>query len=210
MWGNGDMKKLLLLLLAILAARMAARALRRETEVVSLLWTLVGMTAMAGNLANTPKTRSVEDRLNSLVATVGPQAANAFPKTGGTVTGSVVVTGNHQVNGSMAGAGGGTLEVGAGLHSSGTVVADSGLSTSNVSSNGGSTNEFSGPIHTAGNAQVDGQTGTTTLYVSGQRVAPGQGTPGGYPIVSTAPWGPGVVNVINGIIGGCRAAGIFV
>ena len=56
------MRKLLLLGLALLAVYMGGRALKRNAEVLQLLWALVGMTAMAST-ANTPKARSTEARL---------------------------------------------------------------------------------------------------------------------------------------------------
>jgi hypothetical protein len=57
-------RKLCLIALAFIAARMAAKAMRREAEVISLLWTLVQMTAATG-MAGTAKSRSTEDRLNN-------------------------------------------------------------------------------------------------------------------------------------------------
>ena len=57
-------RRLCLIVLALLAARMAAKAVRREAEVISLLWTLIQMTASAGS-SGTAKARSTEDRLNA-------------------------------------------------------------------------------------------------------------------------------------------------
>ena len=59
------MRKLILIALAFLAARMAARAVRREADVISLLWTLVQAIAVAGT-PNTAKTRAVEARVAAL------------------------------------------------------------------------------------------------------------------------------------------------
>lgn len=59
------MRKLILVALAFLAARMAARAVRREAEVIGLLWTLVQAIAVAGT-PNTAKTRAVEARVAAL------------------------------------------------------------------------------------------------------------------------------------------------
>jgi hypothetical protein len=79
-------RKLFLIALAFLAARMARKALRREAEVVSLLWTLIQVTLAAG--ANTAKARSTESRLSTLVpripfpqATPGGAANNSYGPT---------------------------------------------------------------------------------------------------------------------------------
>lgn len=58
------LRKLFLIALAYLAARMALKATRREAEIVSLLWTLVQMIAATG-MAGTAKSRATEDRLNA-------------------------------------------------------------------------------------------------------------------------------------------------
>lgn len=120
--------KIVLLMLAILAVKMAGRALKRDAEVIAALWTLVGLTAQV-NTANTPKARSTEARLNALVPVV-------FPNTGGTVNGSMTVTGNHVVEGTMdvsgalSGAGGGAIENSSGMHTSGNMVVDGTLTVS--------------------------------------------------------------------------------
>ncbi|HEY2090124.1 MAG TPA: hypothetical protein VGH54_29400 [Mycobacterium sp.] len=209
------MKKLLLLLLALLAARMAARALRRETEVVSLLWALVGMTASA-SLANTPKTRSVEDRLNGVISTIGPQAANAYPKTGGTISGNVTVNGSHTVNGQV---------------NAQTVSASGAATTFGFTSHGNL--GVDGTVTVGGDHNVSGQVNSGTLSVSGAATvhgftshgglvadgtlsaanfsgtfsgshsgsyAGGQNRPGGYPIPHGTPWEDQVIDVINNTI----------
>ena len=85
------MRKLILLALALLAARMARRALARGagdyTAIMAALWSLIHMTAMAGT-ANTAKTRATEARLNAVVArTPTPQATPGTTAAGGQSSG---------------------------------------------------------------------------------------------------------------------------
>ena len=85
------MRKIILLALALLAARMARRALARGagdyTAIMAALWSLIHMTAMAGT-ANTAKTRATEARLNAVVArTPTPQAAPGTTAAGGQASG---------------------------------------------------------------------------------------------------------------------------
>jgi len=183
------MKKWLLLGVALLAAYIGTRAVKRNAEVIQLVCALIGMTAAAG-LAGTPKTRSVEHRLNALIPTV-------FPNTGGTVTGPVTATGPVGSTGS------GTSEFTGGIHSAGVVEADGGVTTTTVTATGAGTSEFTGSIHAAGTIEAD-----TELIVSGQRIAPGQGQPAGYPVVGS-PSTAGLGTLCNEIIGGLIAAGIF-
>lgn len=192
----------------------------------------------AGVVTNTSKTRAVESRLSALETVTFPNTGGTISGNV-TVTGTHTVNGNTQVGGYITGSGGGTLENNSSIHTSGILQADGQVSTANVYSTGGSTNEFSGAIHTAsvlqadsqvvaaggsggaaveaggggmhtsGNMVADGSMTTTDLYVSGQRIAPGQGAPGGYPIAQNTPWENQVINVINGIVGGLIAAGIM-
>ena len=222
------MKKLLLLGIALLAAYIGARAVKRNAEAIQLICGLIGMTALSTSLANTPKTRSVEDRLNALI----PQV---FPNTGGTVNGSVNVTGNHTVGGTLSVTSSSTSEYTGGIHSAGTVEADGGVTASSVSSTGTATSEYSGGIHSAGVVEADGGISTTTvtatgtgtsefsggihsagviqadaeLIVSGQRIAPGQGQPAGYPAVGS-PSTAGLATYCNAIVGALIASGIVV
>jgi hypothetical protein len=137
------MKKLILLFIALLAVRMAGRALRRQSEVTQLLWVLIGMTATAST-TGTAKSRSTEARLNGLIPVV-------FPNTGGTISGSVNVTGNHNVGGSLNGPGGsGTLSIGTPAHVNGNgMTVDGTLTTHNTLSADGS-------LSVGGNASVSG------------------------------------------------------
>ncbi len=73
------MRKILLILLAMIAARMARRALKRGTgqyaEIMAALWRLTGLILAAGT-AGTAKARNTEDRLNALVPRIPvPQPA---------------------------------------------------------------------------------------------------------------------------------------
>jgi hypothetical protein len=206
---------------------------------LSLSWALMFLlaafawTALSG-ASVAAKARSTEDRVNNLVPVIGAAstlAANAFPRTGGTVSGSVTVTGAHTVNGqvnagtlSVAGAAttGGNHTVHGSMNADSNVSAGGQVSGSNFSGGsihvsgsgqadgnftaGGqvSGSSFSGnSIHVSGNAQADG-----TLTVSGQRIAPGQGTPAGYP-ASGSPSTAGLGSYSNAIVNGLIAAGIF-
>jgi hypothetical protein len=85
------MRKLILFVLALLAVRMAARALRRGggdyARVSAALWAIAGQLALAGT-ANTAKTRALEDRLNLLVPRIPvPQAQPGTGAGGGQSSG---------------------------------------------------------------------------------------------------------------------------
>ncbi len=85
------MRKLILLALAAIAARMGRRALARGggeyAAVMSALWELAGLILAAGT-AGTAKTRAVEDRLNLLVPRIPvPQAAPVPGSNGGQSSG---------------------------------------------------------------------------------------------------------------------------
>jgi len=72
-------RKLIMTAVALLAVRMAARALKRGAgdyaAITAALWAIAGQLALAGT-ANTAKTRAVEDRLNALVPRIPvPQTA---------------------------------------------------------------------------------------------------------------------------------------
>jgi hypothetical protein len=174
------MKKLFLLLLAILAVRLAGRAARQNVQLMAALWLLVGMSANL-NASSDPKTRLVESRLNALVPVV-------FPNTGGTISGNVNVTGTHNVNsdltvgGNANGAGGGTLHNSGGFHSSGTVQADSQLVSPNVHAttqmlvNGASTSSalgIAGDTHGSGSGQFDSGVSTSGNVVASGNVNAG-------------------------------------
>jgi len=145
------MRKIVLLLLVVLAVRMAGRAVKRNSEVIALLWVLIGMTASVST-AGTAKSRSTEDRLNGLIPKV-------FPNTGGTVTGSMTVNGNHFVGGSLFGGSGSgsTLTVGSPTHVSGAgMTVDNGLTShANVAADGNVT--AGGNMSVSGNHTVGGQ-----------------------------------------------------
>ena len=84
------MRKLILTLLAVLAARMAKRALARGAgqyaEIMAALWSLMVLILAAGT-ANTAKTRNVEDRLNALVPRIPVPQTAPGTSAGGASTG---------------------------------------------------------------------------------------------------------------------------
>lgn len=159
------------------------------------------------------KARSTESRLTAHVIATAP--AVSFVANGGTVGGSVVVAGDHHIVGSLYG-NGGTLSIGDFIQgNNGMTVNNGGTVNGNFNAAGGITGAGGGAlennsgIHTSYNLQADGQVSTTQLYVSGQRIAPGQNTPGGYPIGHGTPWEDQVIDNINAIITSLRGAGIF-
>lgn len=85
------MRKLFLVLLAMLAVRMAARAVRRGAgdyaRVSAALWAVAGQMALAGT-ANTAKARNIEDRLNILVPRIPVPQAEPGTTAGGVAGGS--------------------------------------------------------------------------------------------------------------------------
>jgi hypothetical protein len=68
-------RKLLLLLLALLAVRLMGRAIRKQAEVSGLLWAVIALTA--SSTANTSKTYAIEQRVAALVVGTGSAAAAA-------------------------------------------------------------------------------------------------------------------------------------
>ena len=179
------------------------------------------------------KARSTEDRVNNLIPVVGAaaaQAANAFPKTGGTVSGSVTVTGSHTVNGQVNT---NTLSVAGNATTTGNHTVHGSLFSDNSVAAGGAvsgSNFSGGSIHVSGNAQADGQIAATSfsgssIHVSGNAQADGSFSAGnftgsyhgGQGGVSTVGGGPGtyspsyetsLASAINGIIARLNAAGI--
>ena len=61
------LRYLALVSLALIAVRLAGRALRRSDETTRLLWVLIATIASVG-ASNTPKTRAVEQRVAALVS----------------------------------------------------------------------------------------------------------------------------------------------
>jgi hypothetical protein len=164
------MKKVLLLAIALLAAYLAVRAVKRNAETITLLCVLIGLSATAST-ANSPKTRAVEDRLNTLV----PQV---FPNTGGTVNGSMTVTGNHTaanviaqnqvlVNGASSSA---RLAVLGDAHITSTLAADGGLSTGgNLSASGSASlgSVATNSVNSSGQVLVNGASSGAAFAVNG-------------------------------------------
>lgn len=211
------MKRIFLVALALLAVYMGKRALRRENEIAKLLWALLAATALS--TASTPKTRSVETRLNSLV----PQV---FANTGGTINGNTVMNGNHTVNGAQAVNGnvtvsgnlngsGTALKNTNGIHSSASVQADgnviaggqllvngaSGGATAEVVGNGHFTTDLQADnrVIALGQLLVGGASSSATLAVAGNaHITSGvqiDGTLNGGPVVVG---GQGAVSPVTG------------
>lgn len=162
------------------------------------------------------KARSTEDRVSALVPVIGAaatQAANAYPKSGGTISGSVTVTGSHTVNGQVNA---NTLSVSGaattgGNHTvHGTLAADNNVNAGGTVSGGAgsfgsvSSGPYSGAsIHVSGNALADGSMTASnfsgsSIHVSGNALADGSfgasnfsgnyhGGQGGVSTVSGAP-----------------------
>jgi hypothetical protein len=232
------LKTLLLLGIALLAAYMGGRALRRNAEVIQALWALIGMTALSGT-ANTPKTRSTEARLNSLVPVI-------FPNTGGTVNGAMTVNGTHSVNGNSNVSGsvsaGTRGTFGGDVITSGTISNPSGTLTTNgshfvtggfgtgggaafgggvnvtgtVSATGdmilsGQLSSPGGQVTTNGNHQVTGRVTASAMTLAGSHVAPvGRTSLPGSPSGTYNPaWAASVTNVLANVVNSLVSAGIF-
>jgi hypothetical protein len=118
------------------------------------------------------KARSTEARLGAHVTATAP--AVSFVANGGSVGGNVVVNGSHTVTGQVnantyAGVSGGAMENSSGIHTSGTLVADTQVNAGQVTS---SSSFSGGSIHVSGNAQADGSMTATSysgssIHVSG-------------------------------------------
>jgi hypothetical protein len=85
-------RTLFLLGLALLAVRMAGRAVRHQAALSGILWVLIGQAAMSGT-AGTAKSRATEARLNALVPLIPVQQAQ--PAT--TATGAAGMSGGFVV-----------------------------------------------------------------------------------------------------------------
>lgn len=186
------------------------------------------------------KARSTEDRVNALVPVVGTaaaQAANAYPKTGGTISGNVTVNGSHSVNGQVNA---NTLSVSGNATTSGNHTVHGSLVSDNNVSAGGSvsgSNFSGGSIHVSGSAQADGNftaggqvnadhyTGSS-MHVGGAIVADssisagnfsgsyhgGQGgvsSVGGAPGTYSSSYETSLASAINGIINRLNSSGLI-
>lgn len=147
------------------------------------------------------KAQGTEARLGAHIVAAAP--AISFVANGGTVGGSVVVAGDHHINGTLYGVSGG-LSVGDQIN--GTNVSLSGGQTDYGHTTHGTVNADNNII-AGSDLHAGGWVYSTDLQVNGQRIAPGQGQPAGYPYV-----GGTIANVDNGmnaIVGGLLAAGMF-
>ena len=88
------MRKAALLFVATLAVWMARRALQRQPEVITMLWVIIGLSAASGS-PNSPKARSVEHRLATVITGVG-QVQNAANNAQGTANNAQTAANNAQ------------------------------------------------------------------------------------------------------------------
>ena len=84
-------RKLIMAALALLAARMARRSLRREAgpyaEITAALWQVTGM-LLTASTPSTAKTRSIQNRLNAIIPSIPtPQATPGASAAGGQSSG---------------------------------------------------------------------------------------------------------------------------
>ena len=172
------------------------------------------------------KARSTESRVNDLIPVIGAAstlAGNAFPKSGGTVSGNVVVTGTHQVNGNASIGGslnasgqingstvslsGGMTDFGHTTHGSFSADGNVEVGGSLVGASGGTVEATS--IHSGGTILADGQINATGNMSAGNFGGPYQG---GQAAVSTL---SGTVTItqcasaINGIIARLNSSGLI-
>jgi hypothetical protein len=199
-----------------------------------LLILYVITTAMASNTAT--KAVSTEQRMNALVPKVGTieaTANNALPKSGGTVTGSVVVDGDHTIGGTLYGSGG-TLLMGSNMGIAGSATVDSDFTVHgnhNVDGNVGIGGAISGEggANLTASAQINGTAMTTSggmtadggftshagIHADGNISANnysgtyngGQGNPGAYP-ASGSPSNAGLATYSNQIVEVLQNAGL--
>lgn len=221
------MKKLMIVLVALLALRLAGRALKGQMQTAAALWVLAGLASLDLNGgANTAKTRSVENRLNALVPVV-------FPNTGGTINGAVTTNGNNTVNGNQTVTGnhtvGGQALVGGASGSATLEVAGNGHVTSalevdgnhtvggQLSVTGSATVEITPGTHIGGAMQVDGNT-TLSGNLNGGPVVVGGQSISGWPISAGANIGTvtgsnvfitsGFVNALNSLANALTSSGL--
>jgi len=204
---------------------------------LSLTWGLMFLlaafawTALSG-ASTAAKARNTEDRVNALIPQVGTAytlANNAFPKSGGTISGSVTVTGNHTVNGQVntntLGVSG-TATTNAvttnsvycygDTHTSGSHYVSGNMVASGQASGGSGSfgSVYSGPyegssIHVSGNAQADGSFSAGNFsgsYYGGQGgVSTVSGAPGSY----SSSYETSLASAINGIISRLGSSGLI-
>ena len=200
------MKKAALLFVATLAAWMARRALARQPEVITLLWAIIGLSATAST-PGSPKARSVEHRLQGIIAGVGAASASA--------SNAQTAANNAQATANAAQTAANNAQA----------TANNALNVANAAlPRAGGT--ITGSLTVNGNLSVGGTVGTggtvtsgfdvrasNALYIAGTRIVPGQGEPGSpgvnAPATYNTTWGNNVNAAINGIIISLRNSGIM-
>lgn len=193
---------------------------------ISVLLAAFAWTALSGATV-AAKARSTEQRVNDLVPVIGAastMAANAFPKTGGTVTGNVTVTGTHQVNGNMSVGGshtvtgqinGSTASLSGGMtdfgHTShGNVSIDNDLAVSGTLNGGGGGTVEATSIHSGGTILADGQINATGNMSAGNFGGPYQGGQGAVTPVPTSGYTLAeVATAVNGVINRLNSSGLI-
>jgi len=231
-------KHLVILALAALATWMASRAVKRieaepHAQIMAALWAVLACSIQL-NAANTPKTRAIEDRLNSVIPTI-------FSNPGGTINGSVTTNGSHTVNGqvnsnSLSVSGnsstggshtvggqvnsntlsvsgnattGGTHTVHGGANVDGNVAAGGNVNGSTLSNSSGSTNEMNGGIHSGGSVVADGSLRAGNFsgsYAGGQG---GVSTVGGPGTTYSQSYITTLASAINGCIARLNSSGVI-
>jgi hypothetical protein len=172
------------------------------------------------------KARSTEDRVNGLIPVIGTAstlAANAFPKTGGTVSGNVTVTGTHAVNGNMTVGGshtvsgqinGSTVSLTGGMtdygHTShGNVSVDSNVAVGGTLTGAGGGTVETTAAHVGGPMVVDGNATFSGNINGGPVVVGGQGAVGVPSLTSPSANETQLFNGVNGCISRLNSSGLI-
>jgi hypothetical protein len=160
------------------------------------------------------KARSTEDRLNAQIPIIGAAyatantantlAGNAYPKTGGTISGNVTVNGTHTVSGTLT-ASSGILS--ASMHATGNVQVD-GSHTVNGNISGGTDISASNNLNAGGNLNGN-EVVVSNAFIGGNQLHMQQSA-GGWPMSSSQAWGSSVVNVLNQLAAAANNTGAFI
>jgi hypothetical protein len=171
--------------------------------------------------AASSKGASTEARLAAHIVAAAP--AISLVANGGTIGGTVFVSGDHHVTGNQGVTGsqtvtgqinGSTLSMSggatvSGFTSHGNIAADNDVQVGgNLTGPTGGTVDTAG-IHSNGTILADVNVECTDLFVNSQRVAPGQGRPAFYPVVVSGSTSINSIDTaLNQIVGCLVAAGI--